>query len=125
MSAASLASCASRVSRALSNSRAVEIVASLVARAAGRLSVHVASLAGVAAALSAVMNNVGALALLMPVAVQSAAKRERSPAALLMPLSFGSILGGLVTLIGTPPNVIVATYRDKVMGEPFASGFNY
>jgi di/tricarboxylate transporter len=66
------------------------------------------------------MNNVGALALLMPAALQSATKAARSPALLLMPLSFGSILGGLVTLIGTPPNIIVATFRGDMTGESFA-----
>ena len=55
----------------------------------------------------------------MPAALQSAAKAARAPALLLMPLSFGSILGGLVTLIGTPPNIIVATYREDTTGEPF------
>jgi di/tricarboxylate transporter len=61
------------------------------------------------------MNNIGALALLMPVALRISKK----PGALLMPLSFGSILGGLVTLIGTPPNIIIANYRTNVTGEPF------
>ena len=64
------------------------------------------------------MNNVGALALLMPVAIQSASKAGRSPATVLMPLSFGSILGGLVTLIGTPPNILIASYR-KMTGKSF------
>jgi len=65
------------------------------------------------------MNNVGALALLMPVAIQSAIKADRSPATVLMPLSFASILGGLVTLIGTPPNILIASYRQEVTGESF------
>jgi di/tricarboxylate transporter len=56
----------------------------------------------------------------MPAALHSAAKAARSPALLLMPLSFGSILGGLVTLIGTPPNIIVATFREDAIGAPFA-----
>jgi hypothetical protein len=64
----------------------------------------------VAAALSAVMNNVAALALLMPVDLEAAAKAKRSPALTLMPLSFATILGGLVTLIGTPPNVVIDAY---------------
>ena len=71
------------------------------------------------AALSAVMNNVGALALLMPVDMQAAAKAKRSPALTLMPLSFATILGGLVTLIGTPPNIIIASYREQTLGESF------
>lgn len=66
------------------------------------------------AILSAFMNNVGALALLMPVVIQTARRADRSPGELLMPLSFGSLLGGLVTLIGTPPNIIVATYRGSL-----------
>ena len=74
---------------------------------------------GVAGALSAFMNNVGALALLMPAALQSAAKAARSPSVLLMPLAFGSILGGLVTLIGTPPNIIIASIREQMTGQPF------
>ena len=74
-------------------------------------------MAGIGAALSAVMNNVGALALLMPVDIQAAEKAKRSPALTLMPLSFATILGGLVTLIGTPPNIIVSTIREKELGR--------
>ncbi len=66
------------------------------------------------------MNNVGALALLMPVDMQAAASAKRSPALTLMPLSFATILGGLITLIGTPPNIIIAAFRDDALGEPFA-----
>ena len=68
-----------------------------------------------AAVLSAFMNNVAALALLMPLALQSGLP----PAQILMPLSFGSILGGLTTLIGTPPNIIIASYRADAAGSPF------
>src|SRR5918996_291899 len=69
--------------------------------------------------LSAVMNNVAALALLMPVDLEAATKAKRSPALTLMPLSFATILGGLVTLIGTPPNIIVAAFRADELGAPF------
>jgi len=65
------------------------------------------------------MNNVAALALLMPVDIQAANKAVRSVRATLMPLSFATILGGLVTLIGTPPNIIIAQYRETAVGEPF------
>jgi len=108
------------LSRALSNAGAIDPLARHLARAAKSEFGHVAGLSGLAAALSAVMNNVGALALLMPVAIQTADKVKRSPALILMPLSFGSILGGLVTLIGTPPNIIVAAYRGEITGAPFA-----
>ncbi|KPP82561.1 MAG: TrkA-C domain protein [Oceanicaulis sp. HLUCCA04] len=66
-----------------------------------------------AAFLSAFMNNVGALALLMPIALQIARKKGLPPGRLLMPLSFASILGGMITLIGTPPNLIVSGFRDE------------
>ncbi len=108
------------ISRGFRNSGAVDLIARHLLPPIRSASGHVASLAGVAGALSAIMNNVGALALLMPAALQSAAKIKRSPAVILMPLSFGSILGGLVTLIGTPPNIIVAAVRGKATGTPFA-----
>ncbi|PHQ94199.1 MAG: SLC13 family permease, partial [Marinosulfonomonas sp.] len=68
---------------------------------------------------SAFMNNVAALALLMPVDIQTARKAGRQPGLSLMPLSFATILGGMVTLIGTPPNIIIATIREDALGEPF------
>ena len=77
-------------------------------------------MAALGAALSAVMNNVAALALLMPVDMQAARKAKRSPALTLMPLSFASILGGMVTLIGTPPNVVIATFREEALGSPYS-----
>lgn len=64
-----------------------------------------------AAVLSGFMNNVGALALLMPIALQVAVRHQMTPGRVLMPLSFASILGGMTTLIGTPPNLIVSSYR--------------
>ncbi len=107
------------VSRGLQNSGAIQSIGKLIP-SQGSTSAHVGVLATIGGALSAVINNVGALALLMPAALQSAARAARSPALLLMPLSFGSILGGLVTLIGTPPNIIVATFRGDLTGEAFA-----
>ena len=70
--------------------------------------------------MSAFMNNVGALSLLMPAVIESARKAKLPVGRVLMPLSFGSILGGLITLIGTPPNIIVATYRGQTTGMPFS-----
>jgi hypothetical protein len=77
-------------------------------------------MSGLGAVLSAFMNNVAALALLMPVDMGAARKEGRSPALTLMPLSFATILGGLITLIGTPPNIIIAAYRQEACGESFA-----
>jgi len=78
-----------------------------------------AALTALAAVLSMFMNNVGALALMMPVAIKAARDGGYPPSRILMPLAFGSILGGMVTLIGTPPNIIVATYRGGAEGSPF------
>ncbi|MDA1326686.1 MAG: SLC13 family permease [Proteobacteria bacterium] len=107
------------VSRGLVNSGAVNIIARRLLPPLKSPTAHVGAVTGVAGALSAFMNNVGALALLMPAALQSAAKAARSPSVLLMPLAFGSILGGLVTLIGTPPNIIIASIREQMTGQPF------
>lgn len=85
---------------------------------------HIAILTVIATILSAFMNNVGALALMMPIAVQSANENKRSPAHLLMPIAFGSALGGLTTIIGTPPNLLVSAFRQEYTGHPFAM-FDY
>ncbi|MBK5962378.1 SLC13 family permease [Rhodoplanes elegans] len=69
--------------------------------------------------LSTFIKNVGALAILMPVAFQLARRTETPPSWLLMPLAFGSLIGGLITLVGTSPNVIVARLRADIVGEPF------
>ena len=107
------------ISRGLSNSGAIDLIGSLVIDKSRSLAAHIGITSIVAAGLSAVMNNVAALALLMPVDLKAADKAKRSPALSLMPLSFASILGGLVTLIGTPPNIIIASFRQKALGEPF------
>ena len=107
------------VSRGLINSGAIDIVMRFISDGGKGVGGHIAKLAGIGAALSAFMNNVAALALLMPVDIQAAAKANRSPALTLMPLSFATILGGLVTLIGTPPNIIIASFRERELGESF------
>jgi di/tricarboxylate transporter len=107
------------VSRGLSNSGAIELLSRYLIDGSRKLGTHIGIMAGFAAVLSAIMNNVAALALLMPLDMQAAAKAKRSPALSLMPLSFASILGGMITLIGTPPNIVVAEYRGSVMGEPY------
>jgi di/tricarboxylate transporter len=70
-------------------------------------------------ALSTFIKNVGALAIMMPVAFQLAKRSGTSPSQLLMPLAFGSLIGGLITLVGTSPNVIVARVRQEIVGQPF------
>lgn len=107
------------VSRGLSRSGAIEMLARQIMDSSRSLQKHIGIMAGVSATLSCFMNNVAALALLMPVDIQAAQRAERSPALTLMPLSFASILGGMVTLIGTPPNIVIATFRANALGEPY------
>ena len=107
------------VSRGLSSSGAIELVARYVVDASRKLGTHITIMSALAAGLSALMNNVAALALLMPVDMQAAKKAGRSPSLSLMPLSFASILGGMITLIGTPPNIVVAEFRGDALGESY------
>ena len=107
------------VSKGLANSGAVDLIARWLVPAGRSLLAHIGVMASLGAAMSALMNNVGALALLMPVDIQAAETEKRSPAITLMPLSFATILGGLITLIGTPPNIIVSSIREQQLGAPF------
>jgi len=99
------------ISRALRNSGVVDLISRQISPLSNNKITHIASLSGVAAICSAIMNNVGALALMLPVALKTSVKQNRSPSILLMPLSFASILGGMITMIGTPPNIIISTFR--------------
>ncbi|MCQ8239750.1 SLC13 family permease [Rhizosaccharibacter radicis] len=69
--------------------------------------------------LSMFCKNVGALAIFMPTAQQLARRGKRSPSNLLMPMSFAALLGGLSTLIGTAPNILIAQIREDLEGKPF------
>jgi di/tricarboxylate transporter len=105
--------CVLVLSHGLQSSGAVDVLTRAVLPTRSGPTLVIAALTGLAAVLSAFMNNVGALALLMPVAIQAARRLELPPGKLLMPLAFGSILGGTTTLIGTPPNLIVSGFRDQ------------
>ncbi len=107
------------VSRGLMNSGAVDLITRYLVDAGRSVGSHISMMAGIGAVLSAFMNNVAALALLMPVELQAAKRASRSPGITLMPLGFATILGGLVTLIGTPPNIIIAQFRANALGEPY------
>ncbi len=107
------------VSAGLVRSGAVFLITRTLVDAARGLGAHIALMGGIGAVLSAFMNNVAALALLMPVDIQTARKAGRSVGLTLMPLSFATILGGMATLIGTPPNIIIASIRAETLGEPF------
>ncbi|WP_170460471.1 SLC13 family permease [Ruegeria arenilitoris] len=107
------------VSAGLVRSGAVFLITRTLVDASRGLGAHIALMGGIGAVLSAFMNNVAALALLMPVDIQTARKAGRSVGLTLMPLSFATILGGMATLIGTPPNIIIASIRQETLGEPF------
>ena len=107
------------LSRGFERSGVVDVIAEQVLKVGERLFLQLLVLTSTVVVLSGIMNNVGALALLLPVAMRLAREHDTSPSLLLMPLAFGSLLGGLTTLIGTPPNIIIASYRGSVTGETF------
>ncbi len=107
------------VSAGLVRSGAVLLITRTLVDSSRSLGAHITLMGAVGGILSAFMNNVAALALLMPVDIQTARKAGRAPGLTLMPLSFATILGGMVTLIGTPPNIIIASIRQDSLGEPF------
>jgi di/tricarboxylate transporter len=112
--------CVLVLSHGLQVSGAVDELARRVLPASAGQTVSIAALTGLGAVLSGFMNNVGAMALLMPVAIKVAAKQGLAPGKVLMPLAFGSILGGTTTLIGTPPNLIVSGFRAEAGMGTFA-----
>jgi len=104
------------VSAGLVRSGAVFLITRTLVDASRSLGAHISLMGVIGGVLSAFMNNVAALALLMPVDMQTARKAGRAPGLTLMPLSFATILGGMVTLIGTPPNIIIASIRGDALG---------
>ncbi|TBH20973.1 SLC13 family permease [Thermus thermamylovorans] len=104
------------LSRALQTSGALEPLLRWVLSLKGGPFPSLLALTGLGAFLSAFMNNVGALVLLMPAAVQLAGRLGLAPGQVLMPLAFGTILGGMTTLIGTPPNLVVSGFREGGFG---------
>ena len=108
------------LSRGFERSGVVDVISNQVLKVGENLLLQLLVLVGTVTLLSGIMNNVGALALLLPVAMRLAREHNTSPSLLLMPLAFGSLLGGLTTLIGTPPNIIISSYRREVTGEAFS-----
>ena len=107
------------VSAGLVRSGAIFLITRTLVDATRDLGAHIALMGAIGGVLSAFMNNVAALALLMPVDIQTARKAGRAPGLSLMPLSFATILGGMATLIGTPPNIIIAAIREESLGTSF------
>lgn len=111
--------CVLVLSRGLQVTGAVDVLARWVLPAQGGQGLMLAVLCGLGAFLSSFMNNVGALALLMPLALQLAPRIGLTPGRVLMPLAFATVLGGTITLIGTPPNLIIAGFRERTGAAPF------
>ncbi|MCK2182536.1 SLC13 family permease [Halomonas getboli] len=107
------------LSRGFERSGLVDLIAEQALRVGDRIMLQTLVLSGTVLVLSGIMNNVGALALMLPVALRLAREHDTPPSLLLMPLAFGSLLGGLTTLIGTPPNIIISAYRRTLIGEGF------
>lgn len=111
--------CVMVITRAISQSGLVEQVVEHIAPLTSNTTMHIGLLTLLTAVLSAFMNNIGALGLMMPIAINSAIRHKLSPSKILMPLSFASVLGGLCTSIGTPPNLLISSYREETIGAPF------
>ena len=112
------------ISAAVQRSGKVEVMLGAVASRVRSARAELMLLTGSVGFVSALVKNVGALSMLMPAAVQMARKRGASPSGLLMPMSFASLLGGLMTLVGTSPNIIVSRVRMDMTGQPFGM-FDY
>jgi di/tricarboxylate transporter len=107
------------VSAAVARSGLVERMVRLLGPYLTTVTRQIVALVGSVTVLSGFVKNIGALAMLMPIAFQLARWTGTSPSSLLMPMSFGALLGGIVTLVGTSPNIIVARVREQIVGEPF------
>lgn len=108
------------VSSGLKNAGMIDLIGRwLIKNIGDKVHLQIGVITGLVCVASAFMNNVGALAISMPVAIHIARKKNISPSLILMPLAFGSLLGGTMTLIGTPPNIIIATFRAEELGQPF------
>ncbi len=107
------------IGKALVNSGLIDLLGQWIMRVGKNQTVQLITMVFIVAAASAFMNNVGALAIMMPIAIQMARKSGYAPSYILMPIAFASLLGGMTTLIGTPPNIIIATFRAEAAGESF------
>ncbi|GHD38811.1 SLC13 family permease [Thalassobaculum fulvum] len=107
------------LSAALGRTGVIDLIASRIGRLSDNRTVQTSALCGLGGALSGFMNNVGALALLMPVALSMARRGGFRSGMILMPLAFATILGGMTTLIGTPPNLLVSGFRRETAGQGF------
>ena len=112
------------MSAAMQRSGVIELALGFVGKHVKRVRSQLVVLTASVGIASALVKNVGALAMLMPAAFQMAKKNDTSPSVFLMPMAFASLLGGLMTLVGTSPNIIVSRVREEMTGKPF-SMFDY
>ena len=112
------------VSAGIARSGVVEVALQWVGRRVTSLRWQLTVLVGSVTLLSAIVKNIGALAMLMPAAFGMAKRSGASPSVFLMPMAFASLLGGLITLVGTSPNIIVSRVREQMTGTPFGM-FDY
>ena len=107
------------IGKSLEYSGLIDFLGKWVMKVGDNLLLQILTLSAIVAIASAFMNNVGALAIMMPVALHMARKSGNPASYILMPVAFASLLGGMTTLIGTPPNIIIATFRGDELGQPF------
>ena len=107
------------VSRAIARSGMIDAALRRVMQRIASPSAQIGILTACVTFLSAFMKNVGTLGIFMPIAIQTAGRSKRSASIYLMPLAFGSLIGGTITLIGTSPNLLISTVRQEVEGKPF------
>ena len=107
------------IGKALEYSGLIDLLGKWVMKIGSSLLLQIFLLSLLVAVASAFMNNVGALAIMLPIAIHLARKGGNPPSYILMPIAFASLLGGMTTLIGTPPNIIIASFRAENYGEPF------
>ena len=108
------------VGRAIRRSGATEPFAAQMLRMRGGRVGHTLALTGTSAFFSAFMNNTGALTIFLPIAIHMAKATHRLASALLIPLAYATLLGGMVSLIGTPPNILISSFRAEHLGKPYA-----
>jgi di/tricarboxylate transporter len=107
------------VSNAVGKSGLIEQFVRFMRPILQRRSLQVGGLTAAVAVLSAIVKNIGALAIFLPIAVQVARRNKRAVGEFLMPMSFGSLAGGMMTLIGTSPNIIASSLRQELLGQPY------
>jgi di/tricarboxylate transporter len=107
------------VSAAVSRSGVMEALLGRVAPNVTQPRIQLLLLVTVVGLLSAFVKNIGALAIMIPIAFQMARRSNVSPSMFLMPMSFAALLGGLITQVGTSPNIIVSRVRQDLTGESF------